>query len=208
LAIPDDDDCLYQNNEHLGEIQVAVQSVERFDPVIPKEGGRFNDAIRIHERSKKALATCIRYAYSNSASLFVDLASRRFGETKAHAGTPPKNFVARGAKNVCTFVFKYRTMGTPLSPMTSMLSHSLQLFVDVLVANEIATLETRSLTPIMIEESSPMPPLKERKGCGHKFAEPAGKAKAKKVKSAHEPKVEDELEEMVGHLQYARPTKT
>jgi hypothetical protein len=65
LAVPDDDDYLYQNNEHLGEIQVAVQSVERFDPVVPKEGGRFNDEVRVHERSKKALATCIRYAYSS-----------------------------------------------------------------------------------------------------------------------------------------------
>jgi hypothetical protein len=121
LVILDDDDYLYQHNEHLGEIQVMVQSVERFDPVIPKEGGRFNDEVRIHERSKKALATCIRYAQSNSAALFADLASRRFGETKVHAGTPPKNFVARGVKNVCTFVFKYRTMGTPLLLMA--LSH-------------------------------------------------------------------------------------
>ncbi|TEB33456.1 hypothetical protein FA13DRAFT_1730479, partial [Coprinellus micaceus] len=161
LQLTDDDDYLYQNNEHLGEIQVAVQSVERFDPVVPKEGGRFNDEVRVHERSKKALATCIR-----------------FGETKVHAGAPPKNFIARGVKNVCTFVFKYRTM-------------------DVLMANEIATLETRSLTPIIIEESSPRPARKKRKGYGHDFAgNPSPKAKAKKVNRVHEPKVEDEVEEM------------
>jgi hypothetical protein len=94
-------------------------------------------------------------------------------------------------------------MGMPLSLLTPPLSRSLQLFVDVLMANEIATLETRSLTPIIIEESSPRPARKKRKGYGHDFAgNPSPKAKAKKVKRVHEPKVEDEVEEMVGHLQY------
>ena len=66
------------------------------------------------------------------------------------------------------------------------------------MANEIATLETRSLTPIIIEESSPRPPRKKRKGYGHDAENP--RAKAKKVKRAHEAKLEaeDELEEMVG----------
>jgi hypothetical protein len=77
------------------------------------------------------------------------------------------------------------------------------------MANEITTLETRRLTPIIIEERPPRPPRKKRKGYGHEFAvSPPPKAKAKKVKRAHEPKVEEEPEEMVGHLQYTRPAKS
>ncbi|KAJ3545775.1 hypothetical protein NMY22_g2303 [Coprinellus aureogranulatus] len=123
LQLTDDDDYLDQSNEHLGEIRVAIQSVEKFVPVVAKEGGMFNDETKVHERAMKALSTCVR-----------------FGETKAHSGAPPKNFVARGVKDICTFVFKYRTM-------------------DVLIANDIAPRETtcQCPPPMYHYEASPTP---------------------------------------------------
>ena len=67
------------------------------------------------------------------------------------------------------------------------------------MAKEIATPDARSLTPIIVEEGSPRPPRKKRKGHGHECGEDQlPKARVKKSKRAHEPKLEDELEEKVG----------